>query len=346
MPSRRARGEGSVRKLPSGRWQAAISTTRGGGRHRVTKSFPTRLEAVNWHRAESARLRAAERPAEARKITLAQAVELHGATLDRQVDNGKIRPRTRAYYHYGLEQLPESWLDRPVASLTSAEISDWVASLSLSPSTRRGAFVSLHRMLKDLRRQGLLLDDPMVDLEPPAPTPQREVRHATRADVDAIIAHSEPPFAQWIRLVADTGLRLGELEALRWEDVEDSPEGRYASVRQSKTAAGRRAVPLSQAACDALDELPRGKPSDPILTVHKRTFALRFADAVEAAGLKNLTPHSLRHGVATRLLEAGVSPHLVSAILGHSSVNFTLGAYAHAVPAAVRDAMNVLDKNR
>ena len=57
------------------------------------------------------------------------------------------------------------------------------------------------------------------------------------------------------------------------------------------------------------------------------------------AVLPDLTPHSLRHGAATRLLDAGVPVHDVAAILGHSTPSITLSVYAHSVSQRQAEAL-------
>ena len=67
-----------------------------------------------------------------------------------------------------------------------------------------------------------------------------------------------------------------------------------------------------------------------------------FTRAIREAGLPHIRMHDLRHGFATLALAAGVNPKVVSDILGHATVSFTLDTYSHAMPALEEQAVNRL----
>ena len=69
----------------------------------------------------------------------------------------------------------------------------------------------------------------------------------------------------------------------------------------------------------------------------------RFAQLVEAIGLGDVRLHDLRHAYATRLLEAGVHPKVVSEALGHASVAITLDIYSHILPTMSRTAADAIE---
>jgi integrase len=161
-----------------------------------------------------------------------------------------------------------------------------------------------------------------------------------------------------------TGLRRGELLGLRWCDV-DLKTG-ILQVRQTlvrtknhdkgktqiifsnpKTPLSRRDIPILE---ECLTELrqhrarqaeeklmlgqayedsglvfcqPGGKPIDP------RNFNRRFSQVLQQAGLPHIRLHDSRHTFATLLLEQGISPKTVQAMLGHSSAKITLDIYSH-----------------
>jgi integrase len=69
----------------------------------------------------------------------------------------------------------------------------------------------------------------------------------------------------------------------------------------------------------------------------------RFAQLVEQIGLGEVRLHDLRHAYATRLLEAGVHPKVVSEALGHASVAITLDLYSHVMPTMSRTAADAIE---
>jgi integrase len=164
-----------------------------------------------------------------------------------------------------------------------------------------------------------------------------------------------------IRLLALTGCRRGEIEKLRWDDVDIPGQ----SLRLSDTKTGKSVRPLGIAAITVLRELPRsgpfvlpgivGREKSGDLEGHftglpkawTRVLALA-ADAVERArvdgtladnearqaSLSGLTPHGLRHGFASVAHDLGYTELTIAALLGHSSGSVT-GRYIHHVDSAL-----------
>jgi integrase len=152
-----------------------------------------------------------------------------------------------------------------------------------------------------------------------------------------------------------TGLRRGELQALRWEDV-DLPTGVIPVERswdpkegpiETKSRAGRRAVPIAAVLRDFLVEhkLASGRhaglvfgrtaeePFDP------RALARRAETAWRQGTAKPLEPislHECRHTFASLMIAAGVNAKALATYMGHSSVTVTLDRYGHLMPGRRR----------
>jgi integrase len=154
--------------------------------------------------------------------------------------------------------------------------------------------------------------------------------------------------AELVRVAAYAGLRLGELLALRWRDVDFAGHALTISRAmsdgvESSTKSGRvRRVPLPDQAAAALDRLSRradftardeivfcnalGRPLD------GSALRRRFKRARDAAGLRPLRFHDLRHTYGSLLAAAGVDLVTIQAVMGHSTLA-TTGRYLHAKPA-------------
>jgi integrase len=154
---------------------------------------------------------------------------------------------------------------------------------------------------------------------------------------------------EMVRVSAYAGLRLGELLALRWRDVDFQGHaltvGRAMSAGiESSTKSGRvRRLPLPDQAAAALDRLssredftgadervfcnPLGRTLDP------SALRRRYRRAQAAAGLRPLRWHDLRHTYGSLLAAAGVDLVTIQAVMGHSALA-TTGRYLHARPAA------------
>ncbi len=155
--------------------------------------------------------------------------------------------------------------------------------------------------------------------------------------------------AELVRVAAYTGLRLGELLALRWRDVDFAGSAltiaRAMSARvESSTKSGRvRRVPLADQAATALDHMSRRKryttPDDLVFcNVYGRHFdesALRrrYRRAQAAADVRPLRFHDLRHTFGSRLAAKGVDVVTIQKAMGHSALA-TTSRYLHARPAS------------
>lgn len=150
----------------------------------------------------------------------------------------------------------------------------------------------------------------------------------------------------WL-LMCDCGLRMGECLRLQWGDLLDDGHGREQLRIEGK---GRRLryVPTTKRVRDAAEAGflfagPGAETAIPFV-VTSRAVQQRFKRVAARAGVlrAHLCPHSLRHTYATRLLIAGVDPLSVSAMLGHRSMETTLG-YLHTNPEAQRRVAQALE---
>jgi integrase len=164
-------------------------------------------------------------------------------------------------------------------------------------------------------------------------------------------------------LAIHTGMRQGELLALRWQDVD--LENAVASVRRTLTRSGgkvvfaepktkksRRSIRLTPQAVEALRahlkrqlrdiEILGDRYQDQGLVFTTATGApinpsnLRqrnFAQLLKRAGLPRIRFHDLRHTCATLLLSRGVHPKFVQELLGHATIAITLDTYSHVMPS-------------
>ncbi|WP_343208929.1 site-specific integrase [Anaerolentibacter hominis] len=162
-----------------------------------------------------------------------------------------------------------------------------------------------------------------------------------------------------------TGLRVGEVAALQWQDVDlntgtifvnhtilrisqfGGPEKTALRLGEPKTRHSRRSIPIPASLTNLLrDARPEkaegtdflfgkdGRMPDP------RSIQSRFCTLVQRAGLADVHFHTLRHTFATRCLEYGFHLELIRDLLGHSSANITLQFYAHSTDQFKREAMN------
>lgn len=175
-------------------------------------------------------------------------------------------------------------------------------------------------------------------------------------------------YAAWV-VFATTGMRRGELAALRWSDLDldqgiltirhHAPvvDGRVVWSDGAKTQAGERTVSLDPVTIAALREHRRQQLQERLLVgpgwvddrglvftladgqpIHPRRWLRWLQSRTKGCGLSATDVHALRHSYATAALRAGVSPEVLAARIGHRDVSTTLRTYAHVRPQDDRDA--------
>jgi integrase len=261
----------------------------------------------------------------------------------------------------------------PLAKLRPATISKLYGDLltggrldggrGLSPKTVRNIAGTLHKALGEGVRWGILPTNPADGIELPKwNRPRLDVFDA--GEVAQFLAHAErvndPNVALW-RLVFVMGLRRGELLGLTWDDVDlvggrvsisqtrvTSPDGKT-YTETPKTDAGRRTAKIDPGTVDALARLKDAHdaaraalghwPSPFVATdaagkpIRPAQFTKLFHRATDAAGLRRIRLHDLRHSSAVEQYRLGVSPAVISGRLGHSRVSTTQDLYLHYVPS-------------
>ena len=155
-----------------------------------------------------------------------------------------------------------------------------------------------------------------------------------------------------ILLTLQTGLRIGEICALSWDDLDfvnnilyvRSTVSRIKSlygkgttlvIDTPKTEASFRAIPLNNKLKNILIVIKEQSTSKYVISdthsfVSPRTFEYRYHKIMKKLDLPNLNYHALRHTFATRCIEYGVDVKSLSEILGHANVSITLNTYVHS----------------
>ena len=171
-----------------------------------------------------------------------------------------------------------------------------------------------------------------------------------------------------ILLCLYTGLRIGEVCALRWQDI--SADFSTLSVRQTlqrvkdiggdtnktkilvdtpKSIRSARELPIPKFLSSHLRNFACESRSyflctaDAVFT-EPRTMQNHFARSVKAANIADANFHTTRHTFATRCIEAGVDVKSLSEMLGHASVTITLNRYVHSSFDQKREGMNKLER--
>ena len=303
--------------------------------------------------------------------------ELMTAWLDR-CERERVKPRTYSWYKGLIVQhiLPELG-DTQIDDLGRRQISEFLTAHQADGNLRGEALsaTSTNLMLTVLNAAFTYACD--MDLLPAnpcdrirrVPGPPSRVEAFTREEqrrLEEAIAAWEDRRLFGIRLCLYTGLRIGELLGLEWQDVdmekgilhiqktvyrEKNAEGEWQLfVDRPKTAASERMVPLPGYLAEDLRIYRRGARSEFVIENKKaermsiRSYQYLFERLTEKAGVRKLNFHALRHTFATRALECGMDIKTLSELMGHKNATITLNRYAHSMMDTKIAAMNKLEK--
>lgn len=270
-----------------------------------------------------------------------------------QVEKGLARLSLESYRR-DLDRL-QTWANKngkQIAQLERADLRKWIASLSregLAPTSIARAVSATRGFFKFLMLDGHIKTHPAEDLD----TPQRFSylpKFLTEDEINRLFTAPDVSTEEGIRdravleVMYATGLRVSELVGLKHVDL-DLLAGLV--VCHGKGNKERR-VPLGKSAIHWLQQYAAvkagyGKQSAPNVFLHRgRPFTRQLAWSMikghaEKVGIKNVSPHTLRHSFATHLLQHGADSRSVQALLGHSDIS-TTQIYTHITDVHLRSA--------
>jgi integrase len=331
----------------------------------IRKTFQTLMEARAWRAEAKSALRLGTMRAPSRR-RLSEAAEdwllAAKAGIVRTRSGDTYKPSAIRAYEQVLRArvLPEVGQLR-LSALTRNQIQDLADRLvaeGLSASSVRNTVLPLRAIYRRALSRSEVLVNPTLGLALPASRERRE-RIARPAEAKALIEGlAKRDRALWATALY-AGLRRGELQALRWSDVdfsdgvirvERSWDERVGPVAP-KSRAGRRRVPLTGPlrAYLAAHRLQAGARPDELVfgRGHEHAFSpealvRRARAAWDGAGLSVIGLHECRHTYAAFMIAAGVNAKALSTYMGHSSITVTLDRYGHLMPGNEREAAGML----
>lgn len=257
------------------------------------------------------------------------------------------------------------WRDWRLRDIGRQDVQQWVAEKFRQRQgwqTVRNSWVLLSGILETAVEYGYLSVNPARGVK----FPQKELKDAPAiiagADFTKLLAHVEEPYRTMLSLIAATGLRIGELLALRWRAL-NLQHGTLA-VRESvfegkfqlpKTLKAKRTIPLGPNAVAALQahqqRVMRTAPEDLVFGNRKGTpmreskiLTEVLQPAAVKAGLGRVTWHQFRHIHSSLLNDLRVPVKIAQEQLGHASIATTLNIYTHVVDASHRKAIEALER--
>lgn len=180
---------------------------------------------------------------------------------------------------------------------------------------------------------------------PQKPAPKD--RWLTLQEIDRLLAaECEPHISLAIRVMLTTAARVGAVLELTWDRV-DLERGKIdLRVDAEGPRKGRAVVPINGMLRAALVTAKEAALTDYVIEWAGAPVAdikTGFRRAVRSAGLKDVSPHVLRHTAAVHMVAGGIEMSKVSQLLGHSSISVTEKVYARYAPDHLRDAAEILN---
>ena len=360
---RRADGSPTARAGKGRRWLARYVDDQS---QENTRSFDRKVDAQAWlNEITAAQTTGTYVAPKAGRITVR---ELHAKWLGTQGHLKETTVATRAFAWSGYVET--RWSSVSVADVHSSDIRSWVQELAAGgakPATIENALSVLRQILE------MAVDDRRIPRNPcsgvKAPRRQHRSRgYLTHPQVE-LLADEVGDYATVVRFLAYTGLRWGEMAALRVESFDMLR--RRVNIREAVAEVGgklvwstpksheRRSVPFPAFLAEPLAALMVGKQRGDLVFGSAEGAVLRvstwrprvFNVAVKRIqenlpAFPTVTPHDLRHTAASLSISAGANVKAVQTMLGHASAVLTLDTYADLFPDDLEQVSAALDAAR
>lgn len=380
--ARRLNGEGTIRQRKDGLYEVRITSKPDpatGKKKRISRYTKTREQALKMR--SELQLQYGSNAAVPTFLTLEEWLP-HWLEL-------YVRPSVRhstyvSYEGYVRKHLVPALGTVPLDKLVPADLQRFylrkLQEDRLAPKTISNLHACLHRALQQAMKEQMIPSNPCDAVDLPRKE-AAEISVLTREQQARLMQESyQHRYGVFIRLALSTGMRIGEIVGLRWDDIDftnrilfvrstlnrlptvDGESKTQLFVGSPKTKNGRRSIPLFDAIISDLQDWRKTQEADAQLAqsayektgyvvtnefgkpIEPRTFRDHYIRILKAAGLPHFTFHALRHTFATRAIEQGMDVKALSKILGHASVGFTLDTYAHLLDDHKRESMMLMQE--
>ena len=261
------------------------------------------------------------------------------------------KPKTAIYYQTGVKRLLKAPLAAlPLDKITDQHATEYAARLShLSPSTINCGLRTLRRALNVAVEWGTLKQRAKITL---AKGERQRERVLTDDEITLYLAACPQPWRDAATVLLGTGMRPGEVFALRWERILLNRDGGgMIQITEGKSRAARRLLPMVPAVHHTLQTryMAAGGPKGGWVfpTASKCGHLVgdsaknQHAHALKMSGVTRFPPYCLRHTALTRLAESGCDTFTLARIAGHSSITITQ-RYCHPQADAIQRAFSKL----
>ena len=271
-----------------------------------------------------------------------------------------------AYTNVVINHLIPYWGKHTLTDISEEKVQEYVLHLvskgrldgqgGVNVRSARDIVVILKSILRDAARQKMI-QMPAFELHYPRTEDEQRIPVLSKAVHEQVVkaVYKElTPASCGILLSLYTGMRIGEICALKWDAIDLNEAVLH--VRQTvqrvyikssrekgnsrlvigtpKTRTSKRDVPISNALLSVLKRLPEASTNSFLLTgtercMEVRTFRSYYHCFLDRHSIPRIKFHALRHTFATRCIECGADPKTVSELLGHATIAMTMNLYVH-----------------
>lgn len=233
----------------------------------------------------------------------------------------------------------------------------------LSPSTIRGMCIILQSILLYAYQKKMGISEMIQIKKPKAEKKKVSVLNKYEQNKLETVLLGSPSGANLaIYLALYSGMRIGEICALRWCDIEFDERQLFvrstvirdkngqSAIAPPKSESSRRMIPLTQQLTKLLAAEHKCSCSEFVFSsprkdgfLNPRTLQYRFQAVLSRLEISSISFHALRHTFATRWIECGMDVKSLSEVLGHAGVQITLDIYVHSSDKLKREAIEKLE---
>lgn len=299
-----------------------------------------------------------------------------GAWLDKWLQQRmyRIKPTTASSYEAIIKKAIKPFIGSILLrDLTQVEIQRFLNSMNC---TSRSRMVSVYTITKSAIKMAydrdMIFKDLTIGLElPKSKTP---VKTAALTDEQLKLffeAAVNSPYYDLFVIALDTGMRIGELLALDWSDIDletgtvdicknvvyagnqlYGSENNHGMITQNslKTKSGRRKIPLTKRALNTFEKMYLARAGEHVFTgkrgkrLQYSIVSVEFSRIRKLAGLPQCGIHIMRHTFITKCFEQNVHTKVISEMVGHSKIDHTMDLYTHVQLEMKREAVAALDQ--
>ena len=374
MAKRRPNGDGMVRKRADGRWEGSIVVGHKGDGSPIFKSVFAKTQRDLMPKLHSL-------IEEYRDVELS---ERSAMTLNEWFDywleayaKPTLKPNTYLGYVRYAKYFRERLGDKPIRQITRTDVQRAYNDIrrngrrrlrdekgtSLSDSMVRSLHMMLHNCMNAAVSAHLIPRNPTEGTTIPKTNyAPKKILNDAQLDTFMQAIEAEPMWYDFFYTEITTGLRLGEICGLQWEDLNEETgrlsvrrsvsraSGGGLQIGETKTETGKRTILLPPSTLHLLKERKKTAMTEwifpsllqPEKPISPSTAYQRLKVILKQAGLPDIRFHDLRHTFATHALTSGVDAKTLSGILGHTNASFTLDTYTHVTTDMQKNAAGIV----